>query len=80
MTSVKDINPTLFMKSTSFLLFSGILVASLIAAEKKPKLRVIEDSRAVSAIGEVPVVSYADVLEKATPKDAPPLHLPDDAL
>lgn len=67
LTSVKDINPTLFMKSTSFLLFSGILVASLIAAEKKPKLRVIEDSRAVSAIGEVPVVSYADVLEKATP-------------
>jgi len=55
------------MKSAFFLLFSGILVASLVAAEKNPKLQVIEDSRAVSAIGEVPVVSYAGVLGKATP-------------
>ena len=55
------------MKYSFFLLFSGILVASLTAAEKNPKLRVIEDSREVSAIGEVPVVSYADVLERATP-------------
>lgn len=55
------------MKSISFLFFSGILVSSLIASGKNPELRVLEDSRAVTSIGEVPVVSYADVLEKATP-------------
>ena len=55
------------MKPTSFLFFSGIMVSSLIAAEKNPELRIVEDSRAVASIGEVPVVSYADVLEKATP-------------
>ncbi len=55
------------MKPTSFLFFSGIIVSSLIAAEKNPELRVVEDSRAVTAIGEVSVVSYADVLEQATP-------------
>ena len=43
------------------------MVTSLFAAEKNPELRVIEDSRAVVSIGEVPVVSYADVLEQATP-------------
>ena len=43
------------------------MVSSLIAAEKNPELRIVEDSRAVASIGEVPVVSYADVLEKATP-------------
>ena len=55
------------MKPTSFIFFSGIIVSSLCAAEKNPELRVIEDTRVVTAIGEVPVVSYADVLEKATP-------------
>ena len=55
------------MKPTSFIFFTGIIVSSLCAAEKNPELRVIEDKRVVTAIGEVPVVSYADVLEKATP-------------
>ncbi len=55
------------MKSTSFLFFSSIAVSSLFAAEKNPELRVITDSRAVTATAEMPVVSYADVLEKATP-------------
>jgi serine protease Do/serine protease DegQ len=55
------------MKSISFLFFSGIMVSSLFAAEKNPELRIVEDSRAVAAVKDVPVVSYADVLEKATP-------------
>jgi|SaaInlStandDraft_1057018.scaffolds.fasta_scaffold01266_2 serine protease Do len=67
LTSMIHHSSLVFMKSKSFLLFSGILVASSIAAAPLQKLRVIEDSRAVSAIGEVPVVSYADVLDRATP-------------
>ena len=55
------------MRLTFFIFFSGIIISSLLAAEKNPELRVIEDTRLVTAIGEVPVVSYADVLEKATP-------------
>ena len=55
------------MKPTSFIFFTGIIVSSLCVAEKNPELRVIEDKRVVTAIGEMPVVSYADVLEKATP-------------
>jgi len=43
------------------------MASSLCAAQKNPELRVVEDSRPVASIGEVPVVSYADVLEKATP-------------
>ena len=67
LASVEVTKPTTFMKPTSFLFFSGILISSLIATEKNPELRVIEDARAVTAVGELPVVSYADVLEKATP-------------
>lgn len=48
-------------------MFSGIMAASLVVAEKKPTLQIIEDSRALASIKEVPVVSYADVLERATP-------------
>jgi len=55
------------MKPTSFLFLSGIMVSSLFAAQQNPELRVVEDSRAVASIGESPVVSYADVLDKATP-------------
>ncbi|CAA6679432.1 MULTISPECIES: Do family serine endopeptidase [unclassified Lentimonas] len=55
------------MKPTLFLFFSGVIVSSLFAAQKNPELRVVEDSRAVASIGETPVVSYADVLDKATP-------------
>lgn len=55
------------MKLTSLFFFSGILAWSLIAAEKNPELRILEDSRAVTAIAELPVVSYAGVLGKATP-------------
>ena len=55
------------MKPTSFLFISGIIVSSLFAAEKNPELRVLEDFRAVASIGELPVVSYADILDKATP-------------
>ena len=55
------------MKLTSFLFFSGITISSLCAAQKNPELRVVEDSRAVASIGDKPVVSYADVLDQATP-------------
>lgn len=60
-------NLTLHMKPTSFLFFSGIIVTSLFAADKNLELRIVEDSRAVTAIRDVRVVSYADVLEQATP-------------
>lgn len=43
------------------------MVSSLFAAQTNPELRVVEDSRAVVSIGELPVVSYADVLDQATP-------------
>jgi serine protease Do/serine protease DegQ len=59
--------PAIFMKLISLFLLSGILVAPLIAAEKNPELRVVEDSRAVATIKDLPIVSYADVLTKATP-------------
>lgn len=55
------------MKPTSFLFFSGIIVSSLFAANQNPELRITEDLRAVSEVKNVPVVSYADVLDKATP-------------
>lgn len=55
------------MKNTSLLFFSSLIVSSLFAANKNPVLRIHQDSRAVAAVKEVPLVSYADVLAEATP-------------
>ncbi len=43
------------------------LLQSLVAAEANPKLNVTLDPSTLAPTREVPVVSYADVLEKATP-------------
>jgi serine protease Do/serine protease DegQ len=55
------------MKNTSLLFFSSLIVSSLVAANKNPVLRIHQDPRAVATVKEVPLVSYADVLEEATP-------------
>jgi serine protease Do/serine protease DegQ len=55
------------MKNTSLLFFSSLIVSSLVAANKNPVLRIHQDPRAVAAVKEVPLVSYADVLAEATP-------------
>lgn len=55
------------MKNTSLLFFSSLIVSSLVAANKNLVLRIHQDPRAVAAVKEVPLVSYADVLAEATP-------------
>jgi serine protease Do/serine protease DegQ len=55
------------MKLTIFLFFSSIIIVPLFASEANSELRIVEDSRALAALGEVPVVSYADILDRATP-------------
>ncbi len=57
----------LMMKLRIFLVLSALMATSLVVAQKKPTLRTIQDARTLASIQEVPMVSYADVLERATP-------------
>jgi serine protease Do/serine protease DegQ len=55
------------MKIIATTLLSFALLHSICNAEDSPKLTVDSDSRAIAQASNQPVVSYADVLEKATP-------------
>ncbi len=55
------------MKYTSCLLLISLLASTLLFADKNPPLNVNVDARSIAKIADMPLVSYADVLEKATP-------------
>jgi Do/DeqQ family serine protease len=55
------------METVSRLLLVASVLCSVALAGQHPQLRVIVDSSAISAVKDMPVVSYADVLAKATP-------------
>ena len=42
-------------------------MTALFGVGKNAELQITEDVRAITAVAEMPVVSYADVLDKATP-------------
>ena len=55
------------MKYTSCLSLISLLASTLLFADKNPPLNVNVDSKSIATIAEMPLVSYAGVLEKATP-------------
>ena len=55
------------MKYTSCLSLISLLASTLLFADKNPPLNVNVDARSIAKIADMPLVSYADVLEKATP-------------
>jgi serine protease Do len=55
------------MKITVLLVFNAIIITALFGAGKNPELQITEDARAITKVRDMPVVSYADVLDKATP-------------
>lgn len=57
----------MLMKTIISLLLVASLLFSAAHASENPKLEVTVDSSAIAAVKEMPVVSYADVLDKATP-------------
>ena len=54
------------MKPT-LLLLSCLMTLLLVATAQNPELKIAEDPREIAAIKDIPVVSYAEVLGKATP-------------
>lgn len=55
------------MKYTSCLSLISLLASTLLFADKNPPLNVNVDAKSIAKIADMPLVSYADVLEKATP-------------
>ena len=55
------------MKYASCLSLISILASTLLFADKNPPLNVNVDSKSIAKIADMPLVSYADILEKATP-------------
>ena len=55
------------MKSTALIFLNCIIMTALFGVGKNAELQITEDVRAITAVAEMPVVSYADVLDKATP-------------
>ena len=55
------------MKYTAFLLLISLLAAFSLFADKNPPLNVKVDAQSIATSGDMPLVSYADVLGQATP-------------
>jgi S1-C subfamily serine protease len=55
------------MKYTTCLSFIYLLASTSLLADKNPPLNVKVDAQPIATIAEMPLVSYADVLEQATP-------------
>ena len=55
------------MKTIVSFVVPCFLAVALLGAPSKPALQITEDLRAINAVAEMPVVSYADILDKATP-------------
>jgi serine protease Do/serine protease DegQ len=55
------------MKYTTCLSFISLVASTSLFADKNPPLNVKVDAQSITAIAEMPLVSYADVLEQATP-------------
>ena len=55
------------MKYTVFLLLISLLAAFSLFADKNPPLNVKVDAQSIATSGDMPLVSYADVLGQATP-------------
>lgn len=55
------------MKHAYIFFCSCLITACLLAADKKAGLSIVEDSRTITDIEDTPRVSYADVLNRATP-------------
>ena len=55
------------MKYTTCLSFISLLASTSLFADKNPPLNVKVDAQPIATIAEMPLVSYADVLEQATP-------------
>lgn len=55
------------MKITVLIFLNCIIMTALFGAVKNAELQITEDVRAITSIGDMPVVSYADVLDEATP-------------
>ena len=55
------------MKYTAFLLLISLLAAISLFADKNPPLNVKVDAQSIATSGDMPLVSYADVLGQATP-------------
>ena len=55
------------MKYTSYLSLISLLASTPLFAVKNPPLNVKVDAQSIATVAEMPLVSYADVLEQATP-------------
>ena len=55
------------MKRIRFFHFGYLVCVCLLAAEQSSKLDTLEDSRAIVEVEDTPLVSYADILDRATP-------------
>ena len=55
------------MKITVLIFLNCIIMTALFGSVKNAELQITEDVRAITSIGDMPVVSYADVLDEATP-------------
>ena len=55
------------MKYTAFLLLISLLAAISLFADKNPPLNVKVDAQSIATSGDMPLVSYAGVLDQATP-------------
>ena len=55
------------MKWIHFFVYSCLSAVCLLAANTRTELKILEDSRRITEIENTPQVSYADVLDRATP-------------
>jgi len=55
------------MKYTPCLSFISLLALTPLFADKNPPLNVKVNAQSIATVAEMPLVSYADVLEQATP-------------
>jgi serine protease Do/serine protease DegQ len=55
------------MKLIYFLIYGCLMSACLLVADDKAELKILEDTRIITEIENTPRVSYADVLNRATP-------------
>ena len=61
------VNKACFMKLVHLLICGGLMAFCLFAASQKAELEILEDTRTITEIENTPRVSYADVLNRATP-------------
>ena len=55
------------MKLVNLFVCTCLMTVALFAADKKVELKILEDARSITEIEDTPRVSYADVLNRATP-------------